>query len=231
MVPTRLEQKAAFSRERVTVQHLRLPDIKLMHATEVAKPLHRDGWVYEEKYDGWRMVAYKDGSAVQLVSRAGKEHSRRFPELAAAIRALPRMTLILDDEVAIFDDKLISRFEWFRKRPEDAASTPPIYMAFDCLYLEGRDRRALSLRERRAELERVVENDHTLIFPSRRLATNGLEAWAQVLERTYEGLVAKDESSPYRGGRTLSWIKVRQRDYRVEERGWSQDVERSPKRR
>lgn len=50
-----------------------------------------------------------------------------------------------------------------------------------------------------------------------------------MLERGYEGLVAKEESSPYRGGRTLSWIKIRQRDYRVEERGWSQDVERSPK--
>jgi bifunctional non-homologous end joining protein LigD len=119
---------------------------------------------------------------------------RRFSELAAAIRALPVLTLILDGEVAIFDDKLISRFEWFRKRPEDAASTPPIYMAFDCLYLEGRDLRPLPLRERRAELERVLEGDHALLFPARRLADNGLKAWQQVLDRGYEGLVGKDES-------------------------------------
>jgi len=59
-----------------------------------------------------------------------------------------------------------------------------------------------------------------LIFASRRLAANGLEAWQEVLERGYEGLLAKDESSPYRGGRTLSWITVRQRAYRVVERGW-----------
>jgi len=65
-----------------------------------------------------------------------------------------------------------------------------------------------------------VENDHTLIFPGRRLAANGLEAWAQVLERGYEGLAGKDDASPYRGGRTLSWLKVKQRDYRVEARGW-----------
>jgi ATP-dependent DNA ligase len=128
----------------------RLPTITLMQADEVARQFHREGWVYEEKYDGWRMVAYKDGTAVRLVSRAGKDHSRRFTELAAAIRALPPETLILDGEVAIFDDKLISRFEWFRKRPEDVASTPPIYMAFDCLYFEGRDLRQLTLRERRA---------------------------------------------------------------------------------
>jgi bifunctional non-homologous end joining protein LigD len=91
----------------------------------------------------------------------------------------------------------------------------------DCLYLEGRDLRPLPLRERRAELERVVENDRALIFPVRRLAANGREAWAQVLERGYEGYVGKDPESAYRGGRTLSWLKVKQRDYRVEERGWS----------
>jgi bifunctional non-homologous end joining protein LigD len=190
-----------------------------MAATDVARPFHRDGWVYEEKYDGWWMIAYKDGTAVRLVSRAGKDHSRRFAELAAAVRALPPMTLILDGEVAIFDDKLISRFEWFRKRPEDVAATPPIYMAFDCLYLEGRNLRPVSLRERRVELERVVENDHTLIFPARRLADNGVAAGAQVLMRGYESMVGKDESSIYREGRTLSWLKVKQPSYCEGERG------------
>jgi hypothetical protein len=63
-----------------------------MAATSIAKPFHRPGWVYEEKYDGWRMVAYKDGPEVHLVSRAGKEHSQRFATLAAAIRALPAMS-------------------------------------------------------------------------------------------------------------------------------------------
>ena len=55
-----------------------------MQADEVAHPFHREGWVYEEKYDGWRMVDYKDGTAVRLLSRAGKDHRRRFAELVAA---------------------------------------------------------------------------------------------------------------------------------------------------
>jgi bifunctional non-homologous end joining protein LigD len=190
-----------------------------MAATQIAKPFHRPGWVYEEKYDGWRMLAYKDGTAVRLVSRAGKDHDRRFAELAAAIRALPVMTLILDGEIAMFDETLISRFEWFRKRPEDVAATPPVYMAFD-LYLEGRDLRDRPLRERRAELERVLENDEVLLVPARRLEGDGLEAWAQVLERGYEGLVGKDEGSPYREGRSLSWLKVKVPKYREGERGW-----------
>ena len=50
-------------------------------------PVHRPGWVYEEKYDGWRIVAYKNGERVRLVSRTGMEHSRTFPGVASASRA------------------------------------------------------------------------------------------------------------------------------------------------
>ena len=58
-------------------------------APTLAKPFHRPGWVYEKKYDGWRMVAYKDGSTVRLISRNNVEHTQRFrdeQEFAAAPR-------------------------------------------------------------------------------------------------------------------------------------------------
>jgi ATP-dependent DNA ligase len=42
------------------------------------EPFHRDGWVYEEKVDGWRMLACKDGEHVRLISRNGVDHTRRF---------------------------------------------------------------------------------------------------------------------------------------------------------
>jgi hypothetical protein len=80
-----------------------------MIATQVSKPFHRDGWVYEEKIDGWRMLAYKDGRTVRLESRNGVDHTRRFPDLAAAVAALPGRTLVIDGEVAIFDRQLRSR--------------------------------------------------------------------------------------------------------------------------
>ena len=60
-----------------------------MQPTQVRQPFHREGWVYEEKIDGWRMLAYKDGRNVRLESRNGVDHTRRFPELAAAVAALP----------------------------------------------------------------------------------------------------------------------------------------------
>jgi ATP-dependent DNA ligase len=51
----------------------------------VRPPFHRDGWIYQENVDGWRMLAYKDVSRVRLISRQAVDHTRRFPELAAAI--------------------------------------------------------------------------------------------------------------------------------------------------
>lgn len=68
-------------------------------------------------------------------------------------------------------------------------------------------------------LEELVD-DQRLILPAHRLAPDGFEAWAQVLERDYEGLVGKDEASPYREGRTLAWLKIKQPKYREGERGW-----------
>jgi bifunctional non-homologous end joining protein LigD len=67
-----------------------------MAATQVARPFHHSGWVYEEKVDGWRVLAYKDAAGVHLMSRQGRDLTRRFPELAAAVKALGTPTLLLD---------------------------------------------------------------------------------------------------------------------------------------
>jgi bifunctional non-homologous end joining protein LigD len=195
-----------------------LPRITPMAPTLIAQPFHRAGWVYEEKYDGWRMVAYKREGQVRLISRPGHDHTRRFPALVAALAALGTSTLILDGEVCIFDERLVSRFEWLRHGKPPGVATPPVFMAFDCLYAAGRDLRELELRARRDWLEDVLEGH--LVLPARRLADDGLEAWGEVLERGYEGMVAKDPASPYRGGRTIKWLKVKQPHYREGERGW-----------
>jgi ATP-dependent DNA ligase len=70
-----------------------------------------------------------------------------------------------------------------------------------------------------------------LVFPvRRRLAPNGLEAWIQVIERGFEGYVAKDEASAYEGGVTRRWVKVKQKDWTVKEDGWRQRMNLAPAR-
>ncbi len=183
-----------------------IPTIRITQPTLIALPFHREGWVYEQKVDGWRMLAYKDSAAVKLLSRNGRDHTKRFPAITAAIRAMSALTLVLDGEVAVFDRALISRFEWLRHSAPPDLATPPIFMAFDCLYVRGRDLRARPLYVRRNMVEGVL-GGQDVVLPVRRLAEDGLAAWEDVLAPGYEGLVAKDPASPYKPRRTLSWLK------------------------
>jgi bifunctional non-homologous end joining protein LigD len=170
-----------------------------MHPTQVARPFHTKGWVYEEKIDGWRMMALKDSGRVPLVSRNERDHTKRFRDLVAALTALKPDILTIDGEVAVFDEHLVSRFEWLRHLHHGDLATPPLYMVFDLLRLGDKDYRAKPLKVRRRALEKLLKGQ-TLILPVRRLSPDGLAAWAEVLHRGWEGYVAKDPAAPSGGG-------------------------------
>src|SRR5206468_10605921 len=112
--------------------------------------------------------AYKDGARVRLVSRNGVDHTRRYPDVAAAVARLRPSTLVLDGELAVFDAQLRSRFEWLREPDHAAVATPPVLIAFDVLYVNGRDISQRPLRERRARLEDLL-GVASGVYPVRRL--------------------------------------------------------------
>ena len=86
-----------------------------MLATLVDEPFDRPGWVYEEKYDGYRILAYKEGAAIQLLSRNGLDRTATFPEIAEAIGRLRDRTLLLDGEAVAFDRHRVSRFQLLQR--------------------------------------------------------------------------------------------------------------------
>lgn len=176
-----------------------------MLATLVAEPFQRKGWVFEEKYDGYRILACKEGPRVTLMSRNGNDKTARFAAIAEGVAALPARVTVLDGEVVAFDDKLISRFQMLGE-----AGRPLVYAVFDCLYLNGRDLRSLPLSDRRSVLETLIGNTDRLL-PSRRLAHDGLGAYRTARKFGYEGVVAKDLASPYVSGRSTRWLKVKVR--------------------
>src|SRR5262245_32278384 len=176
------------------------PDVGSMIPTLVPEPLHRPGWVYEEKVDGYRMLAYREGKRVRLVSLNDVDHSKRFPELVGAA-TLPGRALVLDGEVAVFDRQLRSRFVWLRETDAEDIATPPLLMVFDLMYRNSRDLSQRPLLERHQRLAELVEAGADRILPVRRLASNGLAAWTPV--------VAKDETSAYGAGKTSRWLKVK----------------------
>jgi bifunctional non-homologous end joining protein LigD len=182
-------------------------NIKPMLATLVDAPFHLPGWVYEEKYDGIRIIADKRGARVRLITRNLIDRTADFPEIAAAIAKLAAPTLVLDGEVVVFDDKGISRFQLFgaetRRRP--------VYVVFDCLFARGQSLMGRPLVERRAVLEKEVHAGGALRL-SRRLASDGFKAFETARERGLEGIVAKDPASVYEiGKRSAAWRKVKVR--------------------
>jgi len=175
-----------------------------MAPTLVRAPFHRPGWIYEEKVDGYRMLAYKDGARVRLVSRNGVDHTRRYPDVAAAFAQLKPSTLVLDGELAVFDDQLRSRFEWLRDPDESVVATPPVFIAFDVLYVKGRDVSQRPLHERRARLEDVVASAG-FVYPVRRLAPDGLtpgRRWSSAATRAWSPKTrpARTRAGARRGG-------------------------------
>jgi bifunctional non-homologous end joining protein LigD len=174
-----------------------------MLATLVAEPFHRPGWVYEEKYDGYRILAYKEGSRVTLYSRNAKDRTETFSAIARAVSTLPDRTLLLDGEAVAFDSHLVSRFQLLQQ-----GDVPYVYAAFDCLYRNGHDLRNEPLTVRRSAMEEAIgDTDH--LFASRRLESNGLAAHRTAKRKGWEGVVGKDASAPYVEGRSTRWLKVK----------------------
>jgi bifunctional non-homologous end joining protein LigD len=174
-----------------------------MLPTLVKSAFNKPGWDYEEKYDGFRLLAYKEGNMVSLLSRNGIDRTQTYRTIAAAIAKLPDRTLLLDGEVVAFDTHHISRFQLLQE-----GEIPRVYAVFDCLYRNGRDLRAQPLALRRQAMEEAIRGSQ-LLFPSHRMDPNGFVAFQKAKARGYEGIVAKDLSSPYIQGRTRKWLKFK----------------------
>ena len=168
-------------------------------------------WVYEEKYDGIRAIACRDGDRVRLLSRTGQDLTAGFPAIVDALRKVPDPDFVLDGELVVFDKSGVSRFQLLQRRGIDRR-TRTVYAVFDCLRSAGRDLLRRPLEERRARLLELVPRRVGPLMPSRRLPRNGEQALATAREKGWEGVIAKIASSPYEPGvRSRAWLKVKVR--------------------
>ena len=197
---------------------VRAATVQVMTAESSDEPFSREGWVFEIKYDGYRLLAESSGGAASLVSRNGNDLTATFPEVARALRGLPYRALVMDGEVVVDDDGGIPRFGLIQKRGrivrQDAAEQaalrlPATYWAFDLLAFEGHDLRGLPLLRRKELLREVLPTVGPLRY-SDHIAERGEEMFRHVAEMGLEGVVGKQADAPYVAGRSRTWLKVRQ---------------------
>lgn len=192
-------------------------DVELMLATVREGPFTDPKWIYELKYDGYRLLAAREGTQPLLQSRRGHDITATFPEVAKAIKALPYQGFILDGEVAVHDEAGLPSFQRLQKRgrlskrleiQRAAAEFPAIMYVFDLLAIEGYDLRPLPLTVRKEFLRRVLPSEGALRY-SDHVEERGELFFAQVEKMQLEGMVAKRADSPYLGGRSPDWLKIR----------------------
>src|SRR5262245_60718636 len=161
-----------------------MPDwLEPMAATLTQERFSGAGWVFERKFDGIRLLAYKSGHNVQLFSR--NRLPQQLPEVAAAVAKLPVEELILDGEVT-----------W------DGRSG---YHVFDILWVDGRSVTSQPLEDRRALLGMLP-----LEPPLRRVSVlTDDQPWERARREGWEGVIAKRRGSPYEHRRSKHWLKMK----------------------
>ena len=200
---------------------------RLPTAEQILERMHGKCAV-EQKYDGFRCQIHKDGNAVRIFSRRLENTTAMFPDLVKAVQREVRAQRIIFEGEALAYNEATGEFMPFqetiqRKRKHGIAEKieelPLHLMAFDVMYLEGKDYMHEPYEQRRKALEGVLSKDG-IILPTKRIITSSakeLESFFESsVENGLEGIVAKDLQGEYiAGARKFSWIKLK-RSYKGE---------------
>ena len=177
----------------------------------------RRDWIYEFKYDGYRILGERNGTSVVLRSRNGHDLTAGFPEIAQSIARLPYDQFVVDGELIAVDPVGRPSFSLLQQRARLRSETeisraaierPCTYYAFDLLQLCGFDVRNLPLTRRKQLLQPLLPSRGPVRY-SEHVTEHGKRLFETARSLGVEGVVAKQASAPYRAGRSSAWIKVR----------------------
>ena len=211
------ELRTELARLEAPKKTVRANDVAVTLAETRDRPFTAKGWVFELKYDGYRVVAGLEKGEARLVYRRGNDATAVFPEITRALRSLPFEALVLDGEAVVLDESSHPSFQRLQKRallqrkPDiERASLllPATYYAFDLLGFEDFDLRGLPLVERKRLLQRVLPKAGPIRYLDH-IEEQGEAFYREVQRLRLEGIVAKKADSSYRGRRTPDWLKIR----------------------
>jgi len=179
-------------------------------ATLVSTTPDGNDFVHEVKFDGYRVVARIVAGRVTLLTRSGEDWTARMPTLQAALAKLKVKSAILDGEFVALNEHGVTDFQLLQNAFSGKREAPLVYYAFDLLYLDGADLRALPLVERKEKLAKLIARmpkGETTLRYSDHTRGNGARFFAEAAKLGLEGVVSKRADSPYRSGRGKDWQK------------------------
>jgi bifunctional non-homologous end joining protein LigD len=185
-----------------------VPDfVAPMLATLVTEPPKGGNWVYEVKYDGYRMLA-RIADSVVLFTRTGNDWTAKLPHLARELGRLGLRDSLLDGEIIVPGADGRADFQALQNAFDAGNDRRIVYYVFDAPYLGGQDLRGLSLADRKKRLAKALKgSDHVRL--SEHLSGDAREVLTEACRLGLEGLIGKEANSTYASGRSRSWIKLK----------------------
>jgi len=192
-------------------------DVDIMLAETAKTAFDHKDWVFELKYDGYRILAERDEHGVRLLSRNGNDYTVSFPEIAEAVAKLPYSRFIIDCEVVVHDSTGMPSFQRLQKRARlrrepdvrrAAAELPATLYVFDMIAFAAFDMRPLPLLQRKEALRMLLPSTGVLRY-SEHIPERGLEFFKLAESMRLEGIIGKRAEAPYRAGRSKDWVKLR----------------------
>ncbi len=175
-------------------------------ATLVSAPPAGHDWVHEIKLDGYRLLLRLERGRAKLLTRNRLDWTDRFLPVAEAAAGLPVKEALLDGELVVFDAAGVSSFQGLQR---GAGSGSLSYVAFDLLFLDGRDLRPEPLLERKKALARLLGGRRGRLRYSEHFDAAGQEVYERACRMSLEGIVSKRKDAPYTSGRGQTWLKVK----------------------
>jgi bifunctional non-homologous end joining protein LigD len=163
-------------------------------------------WIHEIKHDGFRILARRDVAGVQLFTRSGNHFTSRFPQIVAAVAALPVRSCLIDGEAIVCNGAGLAVFDLLRLRRHGPAA---VLCAFDLLELDGRDLRGPPIEHRKRTLAKTVRGPHPGIVLNEHYEGDGETVFKHACKLGSQGIVSKRLGSSYCSGRCSSWITVK----------------------
>ena len=177
-----------------------------MLATLTDAPFDDPEWVFEDKYDGFRMIAEIRDGTVALYSRNGKIISQSYMEIAQALEGV-RADAVIDGELVAIGRDGVSHFQLLQNALRHEAKL--LYCAFDLMFESGEDLRKLPLLQRKKRLKAILPRDKLIAF-SRHRKGSGRNFFTEAERKGLEGIMAKRADSQYAsGGRSADWLKIK----------------------
>lgn len=180
-------------------------------ATLVKSAPEGSDWLHEIKLDGYRLMAFVKENSVRLVTRNGKNWTKRFPELAEALSRSELPVVLLDGEVVVLRKDGSSHFQALQNAIRNDEMAGLKYFVFDILYCDGYDLTEVVLAERKAFLRELLEASGItgMIRFSDHQAGKGDRFSREACRAGLEGIVSKLADSPYRQARSRNWLKIK----------------------